>query len=459
METNALDVTAQPARPEEQAAMLLQLLSLAPVGLLELGPAGEVELLNPAAVRILEGAGIDSSLPGPALLDALVPGLAAMWEESGGAIGPVTSGLRQSLRQAGGPELHLLVKVIRPDERSTMVSIEDITTAVEHERQLSRNRQGLGLVLEQLEGTGLALLDRDGCLVDGQASLSRLLDLPPERLLGQPLETVLGLAPDCRPPWHLPPGKGPGARRRSAWCELPFRHGSGRPLWGEFVVSPTVDEAGVPTGFAIVIRDVSEQHEAHERLVHDARTDPLTGLLNRRGLEESLDSLVYTPAGPPTVASWVLLDIDHFKDVNDSLGHDAGDEVLVQVASLLRGGARDGDVVARVGGEEFVVVLPRAPVGAAAAAAERLRGQIERASLSVNGATLRVTASFGVAEQRRGVPWNEVLTAADEALYRAKETGRNRVEASGLPAGAALPREARGVPDLRRRGEPVPRGA
>jgi diguanylate cyclase (GGDEF)-like protein len=177
----------------------------------------------------------------------------------------------------------------------------------------------------------------------------------------------------------------------------------------------------------VVIRDVSEQHGTQERLRTEAMTDPLTGLLNRRGLESNVERLSRAPAGPGTVASWIMLDIDHFKRVNDTHGHDGGDAVLKHVAAMLTAFAREGDVVARLGGEEFVVMLPGAGLAAALAAAERLRARIEQSEPNAGGTPLRITSSFGVAAQRPGTPWGVAVQAADEALYRAKEGGRNRV--------------------------------
>jgi diguanylate cyclase (GGDEF)-like protein len=122
-----------------------------------------------------------------------------------------------------------------------------------------------------------------------------------------------------------------------------------------------------------------------------------------------------------------MIDIDHFKRVNDTYGHEAGDAVLKALAASLQLAAREGDVVARLGGEEFVLLLPSATKEVAAAVAERLRGHVQALSVATGGSTVQVTASFGVSLQAQGEEWSTALQRADVALYEAKRGGRNRV--------------------------------
>jgi diguanylate cyclase (GGDEF)-like protein len=127
----------------------------------------------------------------------------------------------------------------------------------------------------------------------------------------------------------------------------------------------------------------------------------------------------------------ILLDVDHFKKVNDTRGHEAGDVVLRGVAEVAQRIARKSDLVARWGGEEFVAGLPYAAEAGARVAAERLRRAIAEASFAVpEGAPLRITASIGVAHAARGETLDVVVARADQAMYLAKSRGRNRVETS-----------------------------
>lgn len=165
-----------------------------------------------------------------------------------------------------------------------------------------------------------------------------------------------------------------------------------------------------------------------EALDQRASTDPLTGLANRSTFEARLASLsgYYDRYARPF--SIVALDVDFFKKFNDTWGHEAGDRVLQHVAELLQSTVRDVDLPARLGGEEFVVLLPETTVSQAAEAAERIRRSLETRTVDYNGQRLSVTASLGVSAcpDCTANP-AEVLGQADAALYRAKDTGRNRV--------------------------------
>lgn len=157
------------------------------------------------------------------------------------------------------------------------------------------------------------------------------------------------------------------------------------------------------------------------KLKFETQTDPMTGLFNRRGLAMTLESV----AQLRQQFSAITLDIDHFKAINDSYGHDIGDEVIKSLAEQIRHNARESDILCRVGGEEFLVLLPGTPLAEAGMIAERLRQNVE--TLMLPGIQ-PITISLGVAywNQQQGEP-DKALKRADEALYRAKKEGRNRV--------------------------------
>ncbi len=165
-----------------------------------------------------------------------------------------------------------------------------------------------------------------------------------------------------------------------------------------------------------------------------ATTDPLTGLLNRRGLDGELSALRLTEQ-PFVVA---LLDVDHFKRINDAHSHAVGDRVLVELARCMALALRDGDRLARFGGEEFAVVMPRVSLAQAAVGLERLRAAVEQHDWSSVLPGLVVTVSAGLAEAAAGAAFEAVLAEADARLYRAKTGGRNRIVA-GASTGAAQP--------------------
>ncbi|WP_052768960.1 sensor domain-containing diguanylate cyclase [Aurantiacibacter marinus] len=156
-----------------------------------------------------------------------------------------------------------------------------------------------------------------------------------------------------------------------------------------------------------------------------ANTDPLTNLPNRRCTFGRLENMVNVAQQHGSALTAIMFDIDHFKLVNDTHGHQTGDEVIVQVAELARRQARQGDLVGRIGGEEFVWLLPRINAAAARALAERLRQSVER---GIEGSSLpNITVSIGLAQFEAGDDGDGLLARADAALYKAKESGRNRV--------------------------------
>jgi len=168
------------------------------------------------------------------------------------------------------------------------------------------------------------------------------------------------------------------------------------------------------------------------RKVRDAERDPLTQLLSRTGMDAHLPGLLQNCESQGRPVSSVMIDLDHFKKVNDSLGHVAGDEVLRAVGALLRGTVRREDLGVRYGGEEFLLVLAGARRLHARLLAERIRERLENTRFQAYPG-LQVTCSLGVAERGddEGVP--EWFHRADQALYRAKERGRNRSEAAPMP--------------------------
>ncbi len=160
-----------------------------------------------------------------------------------------------------------------------------------------------------------------------------------------------------------------------------------------------------------------------QRWMDEALRDPLTGLLNRRGLDAAAGEL-FRPEQGVGVA---IIDLDHFKSINDRFGHATGDQVLVRAAALLAGTTRDGDVLARTGGEEFCVLLKHVTSAQAAQASERLLARLRSADWDGIVPGLRVTASIGLALRDGDETLESVSRRADAALYRAKAEGRDRV--------------------------------
>jgi diguanylate cyclase (GGDEF)-like protein len=226
---------------------------------------------------------------------------------------------------------------------------------------------------------------------------------------------------------------GPGVpeRRRSERAGTAYPLTDGSVVVGALVLlGPPLDPDTPPVeDLGPLITELGPRLAA-ARAVHDAEqravVDPLTGLRNRRELDRALAA--YT-ASRPAPATLLYLDLDHFKRLNDALGHPAGDAALKYVARLLEAAVRDGDLVARIGGEEFAVWLPRTPLREGLEVAERIRDSLAGSKWQWSGTPYSLTISCGVAAYPE--PIGDLLNlpaAADAALYRAKQAGRNRVE-------------------------------
>ncbi|WP_070331645.1 diguanylate cyclase RoeA [Pseudomonas aeruginosa] len=173
-----------------------------------------------------------------------------------------------------------------------------------------------------------------------------------------------------------------------------------------------------------------ELEEKNRQLEYLAGHDPLTGLFNRREFDQLVLMELARIARQPQPLSLLMVDLDHFKYINDRYGHPFGDEVIRHAANLLRGNTRSSDSVARLGGEEFLLLLPDTAEQQARSLAEKLRERLEGTPLATQDGVLCLTASFGVASLDGGgqASYEQLYSAADQALYRAKSSGRNRVE-------------------------------
>lgn len=192
-------------------------------------------------------------------------------------------------------------------------------------------------------------------------------------------------------------------------------------------------EYGVISEAALLALALAYQMRLHQqasvRAEQLSRIDPLTGLYNRRGFFELAEPIWSTSERRQRPLILIMLDIDHFKKINDEYGHAAGDIVLTEIADILAKACRTGDVLARWGGEEFILLLPETDFEQALAFAERVRQLIEAQRIRVTQDTISVTASFGLTGRDQHVCLEDMIHAADDRLYHAKQNGRNRVSA------------------------------
>lgn len=231
--------------------------------------------------------------------------------------------------------------------------------------------------------------------------------------------------------------------------ERPVRRKDGRLLCGEVSIGLVRDKNGSPLHIQSIIRDITQRKEAEEALIsaneqlhqrileveqlqdelrEQSLRDPLTGLYNRRYLSETMPREIVRTQRERSHLSVVMADIDHFKTINDTYGHQVGDKFLVEVANLMRHIARGSDIVCRYGGEEFLLVLPGASAETAARRAEDIRRKCAELVIQQDGRPLQITISLGVATfPDHSQIAEEVIHKADKALYNSKQAGRNQV--------------------------------
>lgn len=304
----------------------------------------------------------------------------------------------------------------------------DMTERKRAEEEARHTAAYFRAVLDNLP-IGVLLADREMRCVYWNKLGRGLFGIPDDfHLTGAPLETVLLRVAENG-------GYGPGKAeeqvdRRMALIrnfrphtvELDRRDGGTLQVRGAPVL---ID--GEPAGFILLQEDITERKDYQATLERLATTDHLTGLLNRRAFLETTEKEIRRAYRYGQSLSLLMLDIDHFKHINDTHGHPAGDEVLRRVAATCRKTLRDEDLTGRLGGEEFAVTLVSAPLRSARVVAERLRQAVSELVIELDGKSITATVSIGVAECNGADGLSSLASAADKCLYAAKQAGRNRI--------------------------------
>jgi diguanylate cyclase (GGDEF)-like protein/PAS domain S-box-containing protein len=293
------------------------------------------------------------------------------------------------------------------------------------------------LVVETMRDA-VVVADAHGQVVDVNPAAQRLLGIPAAALIGVPADTLL--------PGHDRPGEHGEGSPHDQLREARDRAGD-----LELVVTPLLDARGATAGRVLVFRDVSERKELERNLRHLAYTDALTGLPNRTLFHDRLKQGLAAALRRDSPLAVLFLDLDRFKVINDSLGHDVGDRVLISVARRLRACLRDEDTLARLGGDEFAILLPETSAAAGASSvADKLLTALAAPQL-INGHELTVGASIGIALfPQNGSDLQSVLRSADAAMYNAKARGRGRAALFTPDLGERNTRRQRLEVELRR---------
>ncbi len=269
--------------------------------------------------------------------------------------------------------------------------------------------------------------DEHGIITDASEAFCRVSGYAKEELIGKPHSIVRH--PDTpsivfKRLWNT-------IRAGKTWEGEVNRTKNGGFYWVRAIISPELDEDGTITGYVAVRHDVTLQKRLEETLeeltevTRRSHTDALTGLFNRSRMSELVEMEIARAERYHTPFSVALMDVDHFKPINDTYGHLEGDEVLKTLAKILTDNTRKSDIIARWGGEEFIILLPNTAIAPAMRKVEELRKAIADHPFSAVG---HITASFGLAQWQSDDNEESLVGRADVALYLAKESGRNRVE-------------------------------
>jgi diguanylate cyclase (GGDEF)-like protein/PAS domain S-box-containing protein len=278
---------------------------------------------------------------------------------------------------------------------------------------------------------GMALLDVAGHFLQVNRVLCEMAGLTRTELLGRsfndfvaPEDVDLDLVERQR----LFADQIPSYRAEKRWHDA-----GGLASWVGISVSAARNRGHDVRYFVVSVEDITERRREEEQLQYLANRDPLTGLINRRRFLDDLTRQVTMSDRYGELSAVLLIDLDHFKPINDEYGHDAGDRVLQEVAATINERLRTTDLSARIGGDEFVVLVPHADAARLRVVAQALVDAIADRKVRYRDVTLEVTASIGVALLGPGSASNahEVLARADAAMYEAKRAGGNRWSVSG----------------------------
>lgn len=411
--------------------------------ILEVNRAGSELLGSP--VSSIVGSAFDTWLD-DADSGALDPWISRLPDEVSQGHGGPHSAVEVSVTTSDGRRLPVEVTVQRPDDTGPiLVRLTDRDEVAGQRRALEEARRRFHQAFHSAP-TGMVLVRLDdGRIVEANEALAMILQRSSEELVGRTLRELTH-------PEDIRASQTHRAQLELGVVDSYLVDQRYRRRDGAYVTTRTRVAVSEDDGILFAlhhIEDVTEERRNAEQLTHAARHDELTGLANRSYFQQVLEQRL--TGSRPGLVGLLFIDLDHFKVVNDSLGHARGDELLRQVAKRLEGAVREGDLLARFGGDEFVVVLDGrgGPVDAATAA-ERLRTAVHPA-VTVDGHEFFVTVSIGWSTNHdAGMSPDEMLRDADAAMYRAKSRGRDCVEAFQVGSHKSGMQALRTVGELRR---------
>ncbi len=426
---------------EEDYEALLQFLYLAPVGLAQTASDGEIIMINPISAQLLLPISRDGNLTNLfEVFEPVAPELRHLCTSFTSSHGMICDALRVQI-SAGTPGKSdprvLSLSLLKLDAQRLMAVISDVSEQVRRERQLKQNDAWFNAIMTGISDYAVVRLDKTGIIEDWNPSIGRVTGFSRDALVGRPYsvfspagattaESLLDrLVEADSNGWSLSDGE----QIRS----------DGAVYWASTMISPlhlprntAPDEPEQDPSYCLIIRDITDKREASENHRRSAACDHLTGLANRRAFFDAAALELERMRRVPRPLSLILFDADHFKKINDRYGHPVGDAVLRELATVMTATFRQIDVVARVGGEEFAILLPSTDLSGAILVAERVRELVASRAVQIDGVEVKYTISGGVATMHEtGLGLDSLMKRADQALYAAKGRGRNCIEAWG----------------------------
>jgi len=412
---------------------LLEFLYACPVGLVECNAAGEIGMMNPHAMQhLLPLAGARDASNLFSAFERHAPELRSMAAAFAPATGRVCDGHRIFVELGSGrpgatPKV-LACTLVKLGADRLMATLADVSQQVVQEDRLRQADTWFATLLDDVEGYAALTITPEGDIASANSCFLEQTGHAPGDVIGRNLADVLGtdgpgadmrldeqLVIAGRDGWYLQEGWQQRADGQRFWCQ-------------RLVVARSTGDPLKPRRFSVVLRDVPRPEAATGDLRRLLTSDHLTGAANRRHFSQAMAKAQARWRDLREPLALIALDLDHFKAVNDSHGHPAGDTLLCRVTEVCTALLPPSGIFARLGGEEFGVLLPRCGSEQAMALAERLRAEIATVAVETAGGLLQVTASLGCATLNEADGSIDALIAlADKRLYAAKQSGRNQV--------------------------------